>query len=543
MLKSLLTQLIFLWVVITPCLHAQEFDAMAGIDKQHALVVNENRFIVDNQTRGILCLLSSDAAQSIELISPSGKIWKLSDTHTDITWQKIENLYAIDIKNPESGQWQIKGKFLQNPEVLVRSDLKMNTPNLPNNMIRGETLKLRASLTAQNKILTQGSLLENTSMTASMQNMATSEKYQIVLNHLKNGMFEYQMKLDNLPGVYEVVIQASGLMFQRVRKQQFFLHDYPATISTEVDGQRDVLSVVIKLVSPLIEKSTCEIAVFFTDHKGKESGRLLNKNEAGDWFLIYNLPSDVEKMQVVLTGYLKDSRQVHVIFPSVNVAQMLFNAHQVIKEQIKQNSDQFWQAMFDQELMRALPYTPDRFVSALLLMMKAYTPIVEENRYPTYEQEMIKSYYDQKYDVLRANMLVEKAKSKAKAQAQAAPQTRLVTKTAPHPLKRYRFWLIGIFSMFTLLFVGVLIFFIMQFVSFRKKAAHDEAGEGVHTDQKAKLENKETTDKEVHEKAAVAPEEQTSIEEMVLDSPQVQPVDNHIQSPKSKPASEQRADL
>ena len=234
-----------------------------NISTRSKLPVTRNRFVVDKGVSEIEVLVSTDQFNTIQLSSPDGKVIVPSDVNAESSWQRIEKLYAIKVKSPVPGEWQIQGSLQSYPEVIVTSNLDIVTPLFPNNIIRGETLSLSAYLEEDGKKITQGDILTSTQITATLQNVATSELYKIYLSEglksgLKNsqGIYRYEYRLDNLPGVYSLDILAMGLLFQREKHQQFYLHDYPGIISTEIDAEHDQMILSAHLTSMMLNFPT-----------------------------------------------------------------------------------------------------------------------------------------------------------------------------------------------------------------------------------------------------------------------------------------------
>ncbi len=338
-----------------------------------SLPVTANRFVVDKGVSEIEILVTTDNFKSVQVVTPQGKEYiPFQQNNENVTWQKIEKLYAIKIKGPEAGLWQVQGNLLSYPEVIVESSLEFITPQFPNNLLRGETLALSAFLQEDGKKITTGDILNSTQITATLQNVATSELYKIFLtqdehNHNKSyqGVFHYDYHLETVPGVYRLNISAVGLLFQRERQQQFYVHDYPAVVSTDVKAENDQIVVSANVTSPLLDMATCQLSANILSIDGSTQNFMLDKIDNNHWQMTLPVDQDFSKIDVVLAGYLKDSRPVHVVFPKANLEILYQQAYLQLEQNNLMKSNQAWQRLQQQQIARLLPFSHEKLTDNL----------------------------------------------------------------------------------------------------------------------------------------------------------------------------------
>ncbi|MBS0286884.1 MAG: hypothetical protein JSR17_06280 [Proteobacteria bacterium] len=450
-----------------------------AISSQSMLPVIRNRFVVDKGAKEIEILVATDDFQALQLLSPDNKQIIPAQGAPNVTWQRIEKLYAVKVQSPLAGQWQIQGNLLSYPQVVVVSDLDMVTPLYPNNLIRGETLALSVYLQEAGKKIIQGDILTSTQITASLQNIATSEIYKIYLipdekakSQSNKGVFRYDYRLDGLPGIYRLDILAQGLLFQRERHQQFYLYDYPGKVNTQINAQDDEMIVKVNVSSPLFDISTCQLSAILQNSDGSTQTMMLDKKADDSWQL--NLPAspDITKMSVAISGYLKDTRLVQVVFPEVKVDTLYNQAYLDLEQNQLLKSNQNWQRMQADTIEYMLPFSTNKQIESYF----AGYPITDNEalkpltNYPTYMQSLLRDWESKlfanqeeewmnrlggdpqvKKPVLtkaqiQANLLAEqKAKAQALARKQAAMQFA-------HKKKL----LIMIFSLFCFVFIAML---------------------------------------------------------------------------------------
>ncbi|HRE30978.1 MAG TPA: hypothetical protein PLD88_03295, partial [Candidatus Berkiella sp.] len=289
-----------------------------------SLPVYNNRFVVDQKIQSLQIIISTNNIQSVKILGPTGMEVLPLQNVAGVSWQQIDNLYGITIQHPAIGQWEIKGGMLATPKVTIDSTLKMITPSFPNNLFRGETLSISAYLTDDNQRVTAKNILDETQFTATLHNVATLEKYKIFLDKSSksSGVFRYDYTLQTLPGVYRLVIQASGLLFQRQQEQQFYLYDYPATINTTLLSDSDELLISVNLQSSVLDEGTCRFNALFTGRNGELTSTILRKIDDKKWQLYTPISDASHKVNILLNAYTLDKRLVNITFPEVDVFEM-----------------------------------------------------------------------------------------------------------------------------------------------------------------------------------------------------------------------------
>ncbi len=470
-------------------------DAIAAKSR---LPVRRNRFVVDKGVQEIQVLVATDEFTSIALISPDGKTLNpYQNSANNLTWQKIDKLYAIKVPFPTAGQWQIQGNFISYPEVIVTSSLDIVTPEFPNNLIRGETLALSVYLQENGKKIIEGDLLTSTTMTATLQNTATAEIYKIYLTQDEQskrkdsiGVFRYDYPLDNLPGVYRLDIKAVGLLFARERYQEFYLHDYPATTDTKIDAQNDEMIIKTQLNSPMLNVPSFKVSAFFQNTDGSSETLLMDKKDDNRWELVLPASGDIAKMSIILAGYLKDARQVQVVLPEVKIEQLYQQAYLELQQNQLLKSNQAWQRLQIKQIDKMLPFSRSKQIEtyindAQLISNPALRPLIN---YRTALQDLLEVWAPKLFvnqeeewmhkqdkteekkavltkEQIKANLLAEqKAKAKAEAKKQAAIKLA----------KKKKMLLIGFGVVFVIFLCIIALVGIVLFKPFKRKQASEE---------------------------------------------------------------------
>ncbi|MGD9590962.1 MAG: hypothetical protein AB7V32_00410 [Candidatus Berkiella sp.] len=535
-----------------------------AMNTKSSLPVTHNRFVVDKGAREIQILLTTDDFKSIELLSPMGKIIiPFQGKENNVSWQKIDKLYAIKVQAPFAGLWQIQGNLQSYPEVIVTSSLDIVTPVFPNNLIRGETLALSVYLEEDGKKLTQGEILDSTQMTATLQNIATSDTYKIYLNEddksgLKSakGLFSFDYRLNNIPGVYRLDILVTGLLFQRERHQQFYLHDYPATLQTIVDAQNDEMQVKAKLTSSMLDAPTCQLSAVFQNVDGSAQTILLDRKGADTWMLRVPASPDITRMSVVLAGYLKDARPVQIAFPDVNISPIYHQAYDELEQNQLLKSNQAWQRLQTQAIEAIIPFSISKQMEQYLNDANLFDePAVKPlNNYRTPLQSLLEQWVPklfasqeelwmnrfsadatgQKTEISKKQRKskLEKAKiANAKAKAQKIAQAKLAQKKK---------WMLVIFAVACLIFIAVAIGVVWYIIApFKRKSIDAPLNEKapMQESEQSAQEKTESVEKEVPK----ASQAQTSDQVTTPDKAQKEQSNQETNAPDTTTTAEQEA--
>lgn len=445
---------------------------ISSLERETSLPVHDNRFVVDQNIQSLQIIINTDNVTSIKILGPAGKeVFPLQNA-PGVTWQQIDKLYGITLEKPEIGQWEIKGSMQAIPKVIIDSNLKMITPDFPNNLFRGETLAISAYLTNNNKRITTPDLLDQTQFFATLHNVATLEKYKIFLTDEETkpqGVFHFDYELKTLPGVYRITIQAISLLFQRQQEQQFYLYDYPAMYTTKVVSDTDELLVEVTLQSPILDEPTCRFNALFMSNDGEISSTRLAKIADKKWQLFMPISDATHKMNLLLNAFTIDRRLINITFPDVDVFAMYQQNLTDVKTLWAEKWRLFWQNNQSEQLGYLFGFSKEKFLEEWLFLVNNDLPVdaVPLKQYPTQLQSLLTTWEPIIYDIQPKTLVdkikVEQAKEKAIAQAKenVAHKAKSLAAAKPvvhqAPVSPWRKWVIALLVVLVLLFLGLLL--------------------------------------------------------------------------------------
>lgn len=443
---------------------------VSSLEHETSVPVHDNRFIVDKDIQSIQIIINTDDVQNIKILGPAGfEIMPLQNT-PEVNWQQIDKLYAITLKRPAIGQWEIKGKMQATPKIIIDSTLKMITPDFPNNLFRGETLSISAYLTDNNKRITSNEILSQTQFFATLHNIATLEKYKIFLSDEEarpTGVYRFDYALQTLPGVYRLTIQATSLLFQRQQEQQFYLYDYPATYTAKVIADTDELLIEVDLQSAILDEPTCHFSALYMGKDGDISSSRLTKIGDKKWQLFEPITDATYRMNLLLNAYTIDRRLVNITFPDVDVFAMYQKNLTDVKALWDAKWETFWLANQLQQIDTLLPFSREKNQESWLFEVNQGLPkdAIALRKYETFEQSLLKAWepviFGNKNQALIDEMNAQAAKDKAikeAKEAKEAKQAAAIAKAKEHEAKMapWRKLLVGLIVVFGLLFIGLI---------------------------------------------------------------------------------------
>jgi len=129
--------------------------------KRDTVPLKENTFKIDDSVTEMTVLVfrQADAKPTVLIQPDQNKLTSLNDNDT-VRWQSSESGYdLITIAEPQVGEWTIDAALDPDNRVMVLTDLKLKTTDLPNNILIGETFDFDVNLTNKNEMIVRESFL------------------------------------------------------------------------------------------------------------------------------------------------------------------------------------------------------------------------------------------------------------------------------------------------------------------------------------------------------------------------------------------------
>lgn len=131
------------------------------VGKPDALPLKDNRFTVDASIReATVVLFRLPGSEPAVLISPTGERYTGSDLPAGIAWFSDQGYDLITLATPKKGEWSLQADVDPDNRVMVVTDLKLETSEIPAHLAAGERIPVSAYLSSRGEMVTRKAFLE-----------------------------------------------------------------------------------------------------------------------------------------------------------------------------------------------------------------------------------------------------------------------------------------------------------------------------------------------------------------------------------------------
>jgi len=130
------------------------------VGKPDSVPLKGNKFIVDSSIREatLLIFTKPDSPKAV-LVSPSGEKFTDSDLPAGVAWYRDKGYDLITIASPKKGEWTLDADIDSDNRVMIVTDLKLQTSELPAQLAVGEKIPFNATLTNLGKVVSRKAFL------------------------------------------------------------------------------------------------------------------------------------------------------------------------------------------------------------------------------------------------------------------------------------------------------------------------------------------------------------------------------------------------
>ncbi len=243
--------------------------------KRETLPLQGNKFNVDKSVNELTILVFNNPdSPNSQLQDPSGKIFSQKDKPNQTKWHNDSGYDLVTISNPQTGEWQIIADIDPDNRVMIVSDLKLKSSQVPNNIINGESFIYETWLEEEGKIITKPDFhkfvniqIDQTSSTGKASSLKIKDHGLAGDKKAKDGIYSYKFaKSLREVGEHEIITQVNGQTFQREFRHTITVHDDPLEIDTTetIEDGKGKVSIDVMLTKDWIDQDTVEIAAEIT---------------------------------------------------------------------------------------------------------------------------------------------------------------------------------------------------------------------------------------------------------------------------------------
>ncbi len=248
--------------------------------------LEDNRFVVDGSVNEVTVVLFSkpDSPPAV-LLSPSGESYKDSDLPAGIAWSRDQGYDMITIASPQKGEWVLQADVDPDNRVMIVTDLKLQTSEIPTHIAAGEQTRVEASLSNRGKLVARQAFLRLIDVRAEAS--GAGDARSLPLNDLgeagdeKAGDGRYAMSFGEQQAGQEVelVIAVDSPTFMREKRFRLVVHE-PVAVAVAESPDGPVLTADVQ---PAVMQPGAIVTAWQEDAGGKRVPLQLVQPEPGQW--------------------------------------------------------------------------------------------------------------------------------------------------------------------------------------------------------------------------------------------------------------------
>lgn len=263
----------------------------------------DNNFKIDNSISEMtLLIFRNEGSKATELLLPDQSRISAMQSISNVRWHEDVGYDLITISNPQQGDWSIDADIDADNRVMVVTDLKLETTDLPNNILIGESFDFDASLTEKGEIISKPSFLKLVDAQLIEESELADPINKNLNNNIEQGVYRTHVGDSFQPGRNDVVITMTSATFERQRRQSINVVEVPFEIAVEqlTDATTRTHRINLKPDTSLIKTDNLTIAAMLTDQEGSEWSYDVMKNDQNEWQLTLAELQDTGKYRVNL---------------------------------------------------------------------------------------------------------------------------------------------------------------------------------------------------------------------------------------------------
>ncbi len=271
--------------------------------QRDTIPLDENQFKIDQSvTEMTLLVFRQQGSKATELVLPDNSRVTMDQLPSNITWHNETNYDLITIETPLIGSWKIDAQVDPDNRVMVVTDLKLHTTNLPNNILIGESFDFEANLTEKDHIIERQDFLKLVDAQLKEESEIADSIERSLNSQQEKGIYRTHVGDDFQPGRNDVVITMKSATFERQRRQSINVVAIPFEITVErlTDQETRTHRLILVPDMNLIKAEGLTITAMLTGQDGNEWSYDVMKNSQQNWQLTLAELNEDEQYTVAL---------------------------------------------------------------------------------------------------------------------------------------------------------------------------------------------------------------------------------------------------
>lgn len=265
--------------------------------------LSDNHFKIDDSVSEMtLLIFRTDESQATELLLPDQSRVSQQQIQNNVRWHSEDGYDLITITEPQTGAWTIDAELDPDNRVMVVTDLKLKTTDLPNNMLIGETFDFDASLTDKGEKIIRQDFLKLVDGQLQLESEITYPLEQSLNSNQYEGVYKTHVGESFQPGRNDIVVTMTSATFERQRRQSINVVETPFEIIVEqlIDESTRTHRITLIPDNSLINTDNISIAAMLSAEDGSEWPYEVMKTGQREWQLTLADLHDVEQYKLAL---------------------------------------------------------------------------------------------------------------------------------------------------------------------------------------------------------------------------------------------------
>ncbi len=156
------------------------------VGRPDSVPLQDNKFVVDRSiNEATVLVFSGPDSAPVELYSPSGETFTGSNLPAGVAWYSDQGYDLITVSDPEKGEWRLRADVDPDNRVMIVTDLKLRTSEVPSHMAIGDAARIEARLSNQGKLVARQAFLRLLELRAEV--MTQGDRQVLDLNDAGEG--------------------------------------------------------------------------------------------------------------------------------------------------------------------------------------------------------------------------------------------------------------------------------------------------------------------------------------------------------------------
>jgi len=255
--------------------------------QRDSVPLHDNHFTIDTSVNEMTILVFRDKESDVtQLVQPDQTRQQAQEHASSVRWMQEKHFDLITIAKPMAGDWFIDGKLDADNRVMVLTDMRLETIDLPNNILAGEQFDIVARLTEHGEQIEREDFLQL--VTAELSTQPLQGEPVTSRMTLNNQTATFMANLGKLfdSGQNDIVITAKSDTFERQRRQSVNVVALPFDVMlTQLETDSRTHRLTMSADASMIDPQSLQISALLSAADGSEFSYDVLRQADNSWQL------------------------------------------------------------------------------------------------------------------------------------------------------------------------------------------------------------------------------------------------------------------